>query len=214
FYAAQNTSIANCMVIFATNPIFTALGAWIFLKDRFENRYALAFLFAFSGVAFLFSDHMSWDTARIGDFSALVSAFFFSIYILASKKARLQMNTEQFTWIIYSLATALFFISGLNLNVQWTGYPDHTWWAIAGTILFPTLLGHVLFTHLLKFFNINWLSCGKLAEPALSAAVAFLAFHETLKMDAIIAFALTALAVLILFWPLLFAKSGSIEKRL
>ncbi len=214
FYAAQNTSIANCMVIFATNPIFTALGAWLFLKDRFENRHALAFLLAFSGVAFLFSDRMSWDSARIGDFSALASAVFFSIYILASKKARLKMNTEQFTWIIYSLAATLFFFTGLSLQVEWTGYPAQTWWAILGTIVFPTLLGHVLFTHLLKFFNINWLSCGKLAEPALSSAVAFLAFGEELKRESLIAFALTASSVVILFWPLLFSKAAVPEKRL
>jgi drug/metabolite transporter (DMT)-like permease len=202
------------MVIFAINPIFTALGAWIFLKDRFENRYALAFLFAFSGVAFLFSDRMIWDQARIGDLSALASAFFFSVYILAGKKARLHMNTGQFTWIIYSLAALLFLIVGWHFKVPWTGYPAQTWWAIAGTVLFPTLLGHVLFTHLLKFFNINWLSCGKLAEPALSAAVAYMAFHENLKPAAIAAFALTALSVLILFWPLLFSKSNTIERRL
>jgi drug/metabolite transporter (DMT)-like permease len=214
FYSAQNTSIANCMVIFSINPIFTALGAWIFLKDRFENRYALAFLLAFSGIAFLFSDRMSLDTARIGDFSALISAFFFSIYILAGKKARLQMNTEQFTWIIYSIAALLFFLSGWHLQTQWLNYPSQTWWAILGTIIFPTLLGHVLFTHLLKFFNINWLSCGKLMEPALSAFVAYLAFHEELKMDAIAAFALTALAVLILFWPMLFAKGPRLESQL
>lgn len=202
------------MVIFATNPIFTALGAWIFLKDRFENRYALAFLLAFSGVAFLFADRMSMDSARIGDFSALVSAFFFSIYILAGKKARLQINTGQFTWIIYFIAAALFLICGWQLDTQWIGYPAQTWWAILGTIVFPTLLGHVLFTHLLKFFNINWLSCGKLMEPALSSLVAYLAFHEELKLDAIVAFALTALAVLVLFWPLLFTKGPRSEKAL
>ena len=157
---------------------------------------------------------MSLDSARLGDFSALVSAFFFSIYILAGKKARLQINTEQFTWIIYSIAGLLFFISGESLGIQWVGYPMTTWWAILGTIAIPTLLGHVLFTHLLKFFNINWLSCGKLMEPAFSALVAYLVFHEELKMDTIVSFGFTAAAVLILFWPLLFAKGPKLESRL
>lgn len=202
------------MVIFATNPLFTAFGAWLLLKDKFEKRYALAFLLAFSGVAVLVSDHLSWSQARSGDLSALASAAFFSVYILTGKKARMNMSTDQFTWCIYGWAALLFAVIGGIQNTQWTGYPDFTWWAILGNIIFPTLLGHVLFTHLLKFFNINWLSCGKLLEPALSSLVAFIAFKESLKNETLISFGLTAAAVLVLFWPLLNAKSGPPERKL
>lgn len=202
------------MVIFETNPIFTALGAWVLLKDKFEKRYALAFLLAFIGVGVLFSDRLDWDAARSGDFSALLSAFFFSIYIVTGKKARLNMSTDQFTWLIYSWTAILFLVVGLHQGVQWIGYPAFTWWAILANIVFPTLLGHTLITHLLKYFNINWLSCGKLMEPAFSALVAFLAFGETLKSGTLISFAFTVAAVLILFWPLLFNHSKDPEKVL
>jgi drug/metabolite transporter (DMT)-like permease len=206
FYAAQNTTIANCMVIFSTNPVFTAMGSWALLKDRFEKRYALAFVLAFTAVVLLVSDHLTWSQARSGDFSALVSALLYSMYILTGKKARLQISTEQFTTLIYGWASVLFLAAGSWQGVQWLGYQDSTWWAIAGIILIPTLMGHVLFTHLLKYFNINWLSCGKLLEPPLSAFVAFLAFHESLKSETLISFVLTALAVMVLFGPSLFAK--------
>lgn len=206
FYAAQNTTIANCMVIFSTNPIFIAIGAWMLLKDRFEKRHAQAFVLAFTGVAILVSDRLSWDTARTGDFSALVSAIFVAAYMVTGKRARLHMNNDQYTGAIYLWTALLFLLAGTIQQVQWTGYPDHTWWAILATILFPTLLGHVLMTHLLKHFNINWMSCGKLLEPAFSAIVAFLAFKEVLKIQTIISFGFTAAAVLILFGPLLFQK--------
>ncbi|PIS10827.1 MAG: hypothetical protein COT73_07255, partial [Bdellovibrio sp. CG10_big_fil_rev_8_21_14_0_10_47_8] len=49
FVAAQTTSIATCMILFASNPIFTAIGSWIFLKDRFEKRHGVAFALAFTG---------------------------------------------------------------------------------------------------------------------------------------------------------------------
>ncbi len=213
FYAAQNTSIANCMVIFASNPVFTALGSWVFLKDRFEKRHGLAFIFAFIGIAVLVFDRLSWDSVRSGDLSALTSAAFFSLYILMGKKARLQMSTDQFSWIIYAWTAILFFATGTFQNVVWTGYPPITWLAILGNIFFPTLLGHVLFTHLLKYFNINWMSCGKLLEPALSSLVALFAFGEKLKIQTFISFGFTAIAVLVLFWPMLFAKKTT-EKSL
>ena len=212
FYAAQNTSIANCMVIFATNPIFTALVAWLLLKDRFEKRYAVAFVLAFSGVAALASDRLAWDTARSGDLSALVSAVFIALYMVTGKRARLEMSNDQFSWVIYIWTAVLFLVAGTFQQTQWLGYPTFTWWAILGTILFPTLLGHVLMTHLLKHFNINWMSCGKLLEPALSSAVAFLVFDEKLKIQTLIAFGFTVAAVFVLFWPLLFRKSAPLQE--
>jgi drug/metabolite transporter (DMT)-like permease len=214
FFSAQNTTIANCMVIFSTNPLFTALGASVLLKDKFEKRYALAFFLAFVGVAALVSDRLSWDQGRTGDLAALVSAFFFSLYILTGKKARLQISTDQFAWMIYGWAALLFLAVGMSQNVQWIGYPDLTWWAIAGNIVLPTLLGHVLFTHLLKYLNINWMSCGKLLEPAFSSIVAFLVFHESLKNETYVSFVFTALSVLVLFWPLLFNRAKNAEKAL
>ncbi len=214
FYSAQNTTIANCMVIFSTNPIFTALGSMVLLKDKFEKRYALAFLLAFIGVAVLASDRLAWDQARSGDASALISALFFSIYIISGKKARLAVSTDQFTWIIYIWAAILFLLAGLIQQVNWVGYPNQTWLAIVGNIIFPTLLGHVLFTHLLKYFNINWMSCGKLLEPAFSTLVAWIAFHENLKMETLGSFGFTALAVVVLFWPMLMGSKKAPEKAL
>lgn len=214
FYAAQNTTIANCMVIYSMNPVFTALTAWLLLKDRFEKRYALAFALAFLGIAILVSDRLDWDQARSGDFAALVSGFFVAIYMVAGKKARLEMHNDQYTWVIYFWTAALFFIVGQFQEVQWTGYPDKTWIAIGLTVLFPTLLGHVLMTHLLKYFNINWMSCGKLLEPAFSAIVAYMAFGEGLKFQTVLSFVVTSAAVFVLFWPMLFKKSAEPEKIL
>lgn len=203
FVAAQNTSIANCMVIFSTNPIFTAIGAKLFLQDKFERRHAFAFFLAFSGVAILFSDRFDFDTAKSGDIAALISAMFFSLYILTGKKSRLHMDTEQYTWIIYLLTAVLFFIAGESMAIPWTGYPTKTWLAIAGTVIFPTLLGHVLISHLLKYFNINWLSCGKLLEPIFSSIVAYFAFNEMLSYRTGLAFLCTAIAVVVLIFPYL-----------
>lgn len=207
FLAAQNTTIANCMVIFSTNPIFTALLARFVLEDKFEKRHGIAFSLAFIGIALLFSDRINLDSARFGDGAALVSAFFFSAYLLSGKKSRLHMSTEQYTWIIYSIAALLFFSAGEIDGTVWLGYPTKTWLAIAGTVLIPTLLGHVLISHILKYFNINWISCGKLTEPLFSSLVAYFAFGETLNLITIIAFSFTASSILVLISPLIISKN-------
>lgn len=207
FFAAQHTTIANCMVIFAINPLFTAIGSWLLLNDRFERRHGIAFILAFFGIYALASQNLSWSEGLPGDLSALASAGLFSGYLISSKKARLHMNTEQFTGLIYLWAAALFLIFALSKNISMLNYPSITWWAIAGNILIPTLLGHVLFTYLLKFFNINWMSCGKLLEPGFSALVAYFAFNEVLKPGTLVAFVFFASSVLVLISAQLLKKS-------
>ncbi len=56
FLAAQNTKIASLMVIFASNPLFTAFLSKFFLKDKFLPRYGIAYFFGFLSLAILFSD--------------------------------------------------------------------------------------------------------------------------------------------------------------
>ncbi len=208
FLAAQTTSIANCMVLYSCNPIFTATGSWLLLKDKVEKRHIVSFLLAFSGIALLAGDHLDFSQGMTGELSAILSALLYSAYILTGKKARLHMHNEQFTCTIYLWGALLFFTIGSFKGVQWLGYPSLTWWAIAGYILFPTLLGHALFTYLLKYLNINWMSCGKLLEPGMSAFVASLAFHEEMQGRTVIAFLLTLLASFVLLQPHLTRKKN------
>lgn len=202
FYSVQNTKIANSMIIFATNPLFTAMGASFFFKEKFTKRIALAYLLAFIGIFQLIQNQLNLDPSlNKGNFSALISALFFSGYILSSNQSRKFFSNSTFAFLKYALTAIFFGTLGLFLKDDFTNYPSTTWLAIAGTVLFPTLLGHALFTYLLKYLNVNWMSCGKLIEPVLSAAVAFFLFQESLSLATLLAFGFTAASVLILFLP-------------
>ncbi len=201
FIAAQNTSIANCMVLFSTNPLFTALGAWLLMKEPFIGHHRWSFGLAFTGIGILFFDRLNFSILRSGDFSALLSAIFFAGYILAGKKARKALPTTQYSWIVYLMTSILFGVVGLFQNTNWIQYQTKTWLAIAGTVIFPTLLGHALISHLLPRFNINVLSCGKLSEPLMSAIVAFFIFGETLSQRTLVAFGFTLSSGIVLMLP-------------
>ena len=202
FYSAQNTTIANSMIIFSANPLFTAVfGAFIF-KEKLPGRLVFAYILAFSGLYLLLAQRIRFDElSNLGNWSALVSAAFYSGYILSGNRARQDLPNLSYTWLVYLIAAILFFLTGTIRHISWTTYPQITWFAILGTVIFPTLLGHALITYLLKFININWLSCGKLTEPAMSAFIAYLLFSEIPSKETYLAFALTGAAILILFVP-------------
>lgn len=202
FYAAQNTKIANAMIIFATNPLFTALGAYLFFKEKITWRLALAYLLAGFGLFQLLNQSIKFSTEQLnGDLSALISAALFSGYILSGRGIRPHFDNRLYAFIIYSVTAILFGISALAQDLNFLGYPNKTWIAIVVLAVVTTLMGHALFTYLLKYINVNTLSCAKLIEPALSALVAFIAFGENLNAQTIVAFVFTATAVLVLFGP-------------
>jgi drug/metabolite transporter (DMT)-like permease len=180
FYAAHNTRIAHCMIIFSTNPLFTAIGARLFFNEKLNWKLGVSYALAIAGLLQLFSGD-SWDLSLkpeslYGDLASLFSAILYSGYLLTGRRVRSKFSN--------------FF-----------NHPAITWWAILGTIVFPTLLGHAIFTYLLKEMNINLMSCGKLIEPVLSSIAAWLLFNEELKNHTFIAFAFTASSILIMFVP-------------
>lgn len=192
FYAAQNTSIANTAILFCLNPLTTSAVAWLFLKDKITVKIGLSFVFGLCSVVVLFLPHVQGsDGNRFADLCALVSALFYSIYIVAGKKGQLEnISGAQFTSLTFLVAALLFlvhvlFTAGPAPLVELSG---RAWVAIALLTLVPTLLGHALFLKLSRTLNINWMSTGKLFEPPLAALGAFVVFHQAPSITAVFSF--------------------------
>lgn len=202
FYATQTTTIANSMILYSTNPLFTALGAFLFFKEKLPRRVIVAYALAIAGIYQLVSHNLSFAPEHLpGDVAALLSGVLLSAYVLTGNKARQTLSNVDFSFLVYMVVGALFGLTAWARGESFGPYPALTWISIAGLVIFPTLLGHVLFMYLLRHMNINLMSCGKLLEPVLAALAAYVLFHEELTANTWIAFALTASAVLILFFP-------------
>ena len=146
---------------------------------------------------------ISPTTYKDNHWSALASAVFFVGYLLFGKKIRQSVANTSYSVVIYLTASLFFGATALLQNYQFTDYPGTTWLAIGASILLPTLLGHALFTYLMKFMNINLMTCGKLIEPAISSITAYFLFAEHLSDNTVVAFFLMSTAIVILFYPVI-----------
>jgi drug/metabolite transporter (DMT)-like permease len=201
-YAAKNTTISNTMILFASNPIWASIGAALFFQERITRRLVLAYVISLIGIYILMHKQIQFSPEGVqGDISALLSALFYSLYMLAGKKARLQVKNTVFSFFQYAICAAFFGITVLALHANFTGYESSSWLAVLGLVLLPTFLGHFSMTYLVKFMDINIMSCGKLLEPVFAAVIAYFVFSETLQLEAWIAFILTSISILILFEP-------------
>lgn len=207
--AVQTTSVSHMVLIFSSAPIFTAIGSLFFFKDRFYPRFFLVYGLAITGIVLLFRDHPEGSVSTLhGDLSALISAALHAAYTLCGKKSRENLDNSQFTAVLYLSSGFFFLLWALGAKEPLVHDTMGFNIAIFGLILFPTFLGHTLYAYLLKTMNINFLSCSKLLEPALSTLLAFLLFKEEIGASDIFAYAFIAAAVLILFRPLHLRKGS------
>lgn len=204
-FASKNTSIANTMILFATAPVWSTIGSIVFFGEKLTLRVVIAYILASCGVITLVYNQIHFQQTIVnGDVSALVSALFYALFMLAGKKARNDYSNLVFSSVQYLICAFLFLIASIACKDNFFGYSDISWFAVAGQVLIPTFLGHFLFTHLVKTMNLSLMTCGKLIEPIFGAIIAYFLFKENLHTESYIAFALTASSLIILFAPNVF----------
>lgn len=207
--ATQNTSIAHLVMIFSANPIFVALGAYLFFGEKLPKRALISYPLTMIGLTLLMVDRAPEGTVTTvyGDVMALASVILHAGYGLLSKRARNFLDNDLYSFWLYVGTGGFYFLFALIRGVFWTSesgfveYPMMFYFSVLGLIVFPTLLGHTLFTYLLKHMNITILSCAKLVEPGISVYMAYFFFGERAGPHATLAFSFIAAAVLILFLP-------------
>lgn len=200
-WAVGHTTVANLMLAFSTHPLWTALGAWLLHRERLGRRDWAAYSLASAGMALLFGGSARLGVEGLaGDLAALLSALFFSAWVLAGRRARRGLDNISFLFAAYVAAGLLFLLTGSTRDVEWTGYDTGTWGALAALAFAVSLGGHGLFTYLLAEYSVTTLSCAKLLEPALAALGAWRLYDEPLSPRLGGAFALIAAGVLVLLF--------------
>lgn len=208
-YASKTTTVSNTMILFASNPLWASVGGAFFFQERITGRLIISYLLAVLGIYILVHHQIEFSEQGIqGDISALISAAFYSAYMLTGKKARQHVDNTTFSFVQYSVCAVCFAFTALYTQNSFAGYDSISWISVAGLVLLPTFLGHFTLTYLVKHMNLTVLSCGKLLEPIFASIMAYFVFHEQLETHSWIAFLLTSAGVFILFAPGLFKKSA------
>ncbi len=202
-YAAKHTLVSLMMILFATNPIWTAIFNIYAFKEKITSRMWISFLIAFFGIYVLVQDQLKFSQENnLGNLSALVTAVFYAIYLITGKKARMNISNLNFASLQYTVCASFFalacFFSDSNPVAS---YSQISWISVLGLVFVPTLLGHFLFTHVMSHMNLAVMTCGKLIEPVLATILAYFLFQEKITSTTLIAFAFTSVAILNLFWP-------------
>ena len=191
----EYTSVASSVVLVTTAPLWVALLAPIFLKERLTRYVLIGLAISLAGsVIVSLSGNCSLTSGTVtcsglgeffqgqhflGNLLALAGAFLSGGYLMVGRKVRSRVNLTSYAFFVYLIASIVLFGMVLITGQSLTGYslPAYGW--MLALALVPQLVGHTSFNGALKYLPAAFVSIALLGEPVGSVILAYLFLHET-----------------------------------
>ena len=185
-YSMNITSVSNATIIVNSSPVFVAILAYIFFKEKLSKSFITSFSITYTGIIGLiyFSNNYA-SGGIIGDIFCLIAAFFYGIYLLIIAK----LGKENSLNIIFytTLFCCLFSIVPMLIQGGKLIPSDSFEWI--NLVLLAVLCqfgGQYLITHGIGKISASEGSVGLLMQPITATILAGFLFGEILNIIQII----------------------------
>jgi drug/metabolite transporter (DMT)-like permease len=170
------TTVAASVLLVSTTPVFVGVVGWL-RGERLGWRSWAGIGLAIAGSALVVGGDLG-GSSLAGNALALLGGASAAGYVLAGQRARRTLGTFEYAAATYAVAAALLGLACLLGGVPLGGYPAATWWALAGMVAGPQLLGHTVINLVLRDLGAVAVATALLAEPIIAVALAYLLFGE------------------------------------
>lgn len=181
-WSLTQTSVANSTLLNNMMPIFTTLGAWLFLRESFSPKFLWGMFVAIVGAVLIGLGDLQLTNGLIGDEAALAAALLSAINILCIKQLRIRFDAA---WImLWTSLIGSLVVMTLLFALQETFFPSTVigWAAVISLAIFSQALGQGLLTYSLKVFSAGFVSISMLSIPVIAAVLALLILEERLTL--------------------------------
>ena len=173
----EMTSVAIAVLLVSTAPIFVAIAARFVTGERVRSMGWIGIALALGGTVVIGGTDLG-DSSITGSVLALIGGATGGWYFLAGQVARRHLGIVEHAVIAYTAAAVLLLPFCIANGAELWGYTAKTWWAIAGLIVGPQLLGHTFINYVLSDIDATTVSVTIMAEPVIAMALAYFLFDE------------------------------------
>ncbi len=185
------TSAANATLLDNTAPIWVGLGALFLFKEKLGPRYWVGLALALAGAAVVTGFNAA---ARLhlqaGDALAFLGAFFYAGYLLNTQRARRNLSSLSYAWLVAATAAVALFVISFLLGLPLTGYGPRAWLAVLALGIFSQAGGWLLISYALGYLPASAAVIVLLAQPVLTGLLAIPLLGEALTPAQIVGGAL------------------------
>jgi drug/metabolite transporter (DMT)-like permease len=173
------TSVAASVVLVSTQPVFVAILAYLLFGERTSPLSLAGILVALAGTAVIAGDGSVGSAAIFGNMLALIGAITVAVYVLIGRSSRTGgVGVLPYSIVVYSAAALTLLPVALISDVRLWGYSGETWFWLGAITLGPQIMGHTVFNWALRYVEASIVSGTILAEPVVSALLAWLILSE------------------------------------
>ena len=173
------TSVAASVVLVSTQPVFVAILAYLLFGERTSLVSFAGILVALAGTAVIAGDGSVGSAALLGNALALVGAVTVAVYVMIGRSSRMGgIGVLPYSIVVYSAAALTLLVAALLFDARLWGYSGETWFWLWAITLGPQIMGHTLFNWALRYVEASIISGTILAEPVVSALLAWLVLSE------------------------------------
>lgn len=209
----EYTSVASSVVLVTTNPLWVALLAPIFLKEKLSRGVVIGMLVALAGgVVVALSDSCVQAAAGLqcpplsefiageafyGDLLALIGAWTGAGYILIGRSLRPRLSLTAYIFVVYGIA-GLVLVALVPFSGQAAfDFSPVTYLCLLLLAVVPQLLGHSSFNWALAHLPASYVSIALLGEPVSSTILALLILGEVPGWMKVVGAGLILLGILV-----------------
>ena len=184
FESLEWTSVAASVTLVQSQPLFVAVGAYLFLAERLTRQMVAGILVAVVGMATMSMGDLLSGAALVGadplfgNLLAIVGAVMAGVYVLAGRSLRQRLALVPYVTIVYAVCTVVLLAISVGQGHALTGYPPREWAIFAALAIGPGLLGHTVLNWALGHLESSVVSVSLLGEPIGASALAVLVFAE------------------------------------
>jgi drug/metabolite transporter (DMT)-like permease len=156
-----------------------AILAYLVFGERTSPLSFLGILVALVGTAVIASDGSVGSATLFGNTLALIGAVMVAVYVLIGRSLRTTgVGVLPYSIVVYASASATLVPAALYAGAPLWGYSGETWFWLFAIMLGPQILGHTVLNWALKYVEASIISGTILAEPVVSALLAWLVLSE------------------------------------
>jgi drug/metabolite transporter (DMT)-like permease len=173
-WAMRYTSAANGLLISNLTPLFVAIGAFFFMRERFSRAFLLGMGLTVLGAAALVAESVSFGGAHVlGDGLAVGSCLFWTGYLLLLQRLRSRFTTATIMTWTAGVASLL-----LLVGAELAGEPllPHTvggWAAVLSLAFISQVAGQGLIAFSMAQLPASFTAIGLLVQPIYGMLVAW-----------------------------------------
>jgi drug/metabolite transporter (DMT)-like permease len=186
-FSITQTTVANATLLANCAPLLVTIYTLLVLRQRPSAGFLVALTLAMAGAVALVSPKLQTQGTQLrGDTLAFLAACFYTAYMLAIKRARMQFDTVRLMALTTTISAVVLlpvaWILAATLQQPFLPQSADGWWVVLALAVVTQCAGQGCIAYALAHLPVHVSTTGLLIQPAVAAAAAWWLFTERLSV--------------------------------